>query len=99
MYLELEGDREEGACGLTYVGGEVEGLQYGGCLQEELRGLFYPEFENGILSVFLKLGVVGKSSCLDQIDHYYYAYLRIHQHSIQYSRMRPLQNIQPIHSS
>ena len=36
-----------------------------GTFEEEVFGLFLSLFEEGVLCVFLEVGVVGESSCLD----------------------------------
>lgn len=71
-YLGLQGDREEGAGRLAHRnvnGAVVEDVRV---VEEELFGVFLAMLEESALRVFLHGGVVGESSCLYQVDHYYY---------------------------
>jgi len=71
-YFGLEGDREEGACRLAhrYINGSV--VEDVSVVEEELFGLFFSMLKESTLCVFLHRGIVGESSCLYQVDHYYY---------------------------
>lgn len=71
MYFLLEGDGEEGACGLSDSDRCFLGLENMSIFDEELLWVFSSQLEDSVFGYLLKLGVVVESSCLYQINHSY----------------------------